>query len=204
MLAPLRGQAVAQESGPDATQGCATATTQHRGRPERAREAPDAGQPIQAPRPTNVVMYASQTGVSTERSKGEVERLLSRAGATSFMSGYDGTTAMLGFKLHDRLYSIRFQLPSQEDYAFTPGGRRRRSAVDMLKHHEQGCRSRWRAIVLIIKAKLEAVEIGVMTVEEAFATDLVLGRGLTVGQAVRKAVEFGKIPAALPLLEEES
>jgi hypothetical protein len=146
------------------------------------------------------VSYASQTSVSTERSKGELERLLSKAGATSFMSGFDGTTAMLGFKMHERFYSIRFQLPAQDEYALTPGGRRQRSSVDMLKHHEQGCRSRWRAIVLIVKAKLEAVEIGVVTVEEAFATDLVLGNGATVGQCVLRAVETGAIPKALPLL----
>jgi hypothetical protein len=145
-------------------------------------------------------MYASQTSVSTERSKGELERLLSKAGATSFMSGFDDTTAMLGFKMHDNFYSIRFQLPPQEDYAFTPGQRRRRSAADMLKHHEQGCRSRWRAIVLIVKAKLEAVEIGVVTVEEAFASDFVLRNGDTLGQAFLKKVEAGEVPKALPLL----
>ena len=144
--------------------------------------------------------YASQTSVSTERSKGEVERLLSKAGAMSFMSGFDGTTAMLGFKLNDRFYSIRFQLPAQDDYALTPGGRRKRSAVDMLKHHEQGCRSRWRAIVLIVKAKLEAVEIGVMTVEEAFAADFVLKGGSTLGQEFLRKVEAGEVPKALPLL----
>ena len=142
--------------------------------------------------------YAAKTSVSTERSKGEVERLLAKAGATSFMSGFDGTTAMLGFKMNDRFYSIRFQLPPQEDYAFTPGRRRRRAAVDMLKHHEQGCRSRWRAIVLIVKAKLEAVEIGVVTVEEAFATDFVLRNGDTLGQAFLKKVENGEVPKALP------
>ena len=144
--------------------------------------------------------YASQTSVSTERSKGELERLLSKAGATSFMSGFDGTTAMLGFKMHDRFYSIRFQLPAQSEYATTPGGRRQRSAVDMLKHHEQGCRSRWRAIVLIVKAKLEAVEIGVVTIEEAFASDFVLSSGDTLGQAFLRKVEAGEIPKALPLL----
>lgn len=144
--------------------------------------------------------YASQTSVSTERSKGELERLLSRAGATGFMSGLENTTAMLGFKLNDRFYSIRFQLPAQENYAMTPGRHRRRSAADMLKHHEQACRSRWRAILLIVKAKLEAVAIGVMTVEEAFASDFVLKGGETMGQAFLKKVESGEVPKALPLL----
>ena len=52
------------------------------------------------------------------------------------------------------------------------------------KNHdrEQACRQRCRALLLIIRAKLEAVESGMTTLESEFLANILLPDGGTVGQ----------------------
>lgn len=70
---------------------------------------------------------------------------------------------------------------------------------------EQACRSRWRALYLIVKAKLEAVEAGISTVEREFLYDIVLPDGRTAGEWIAPQIEMayqtGQMPAMLPMLE---
>ena len=49
-------------------------------------------------------------------------------------------------------------------------------------------RRRWRALLLVIKAKLESVESGIETFEEAFASQIVLANGQTVGAVARASI----------------
>jgi len=60
-------------------------------------------------------------------------------------------------------------------------------------------RRRWRALVLVVKGKLEAVESEIVTFEEEFLAHLVLPNGQTVGSEVRpmvaQAYETGIMPA---------
>lgn len=150
--------------------------------------------------------FAEGTSVSVERSKGEIERLLVRHGATQFANGWDHLAAMLGFRLQGR--TIRFVLPLPDPYADeftkTPAGRRKRSDADRERAWEQACRARWRALLLVIKAKLEAVACGISTIEDEFLAWTVLPGGKTVGQLVApqiaKQLEGGK---AGPLLLTE-
>jgi hypothetical protein len=64
------------------------------------------------------------------------------------------------------------------------------------------CRARWRALALVIKAKLEAVESGITTFEEEFLAHIVLPDGTTLGQwaAPRLAhvYDTGAMPPMLP------
>lgn len=145
--------------------------------------------------------YAQNTGVSVERSRAEIEQTLRRYGASRFMSGWDGNRAAIGFSIGN--LTIRFELPlpdpDDEEFAMTPAGRRRRERDAQLRPWEQACRSRWRALLLVIKAKLEAVEVGISTVEQEFlAWCVVPGSGQTVFQAIGpkllKAVETGETP----------
>ena len=52
------------------------------------------------------------------------------------------------------------------------------------RHHdrEEACRQRCRALLLIIRAKLEAVESGITTLEIEFLANILLPDGGTVGQ----------------------
>lgn len=72
---------------------------------------------------------------------------------------------------------------------------------------EQACRAKWRALYLIIKAKLEAVESGISTIEREFFYDIVLPDGNTVGEFLSPQLdmvyESGNMPPMLPMLRTE-
>lgn len=156
--------------------------------------------------------YASATSVSVAKSKAEIEALLSRYGADQFVQGWDqpkdpgeGARAVIGFRVDAR--QIRFELPlprkDAEEFWRTPAGRRRRNAADADLAWEQAQRQRWRALALVIKAKLEAVETGITTFEQEFLAHIVIpGSGKTVGQWIAPQIEsayvHGKVLAMLP------
>lgn len=146
--------------------------------------------------------YAAQTTVPIERSRGEIERTLSRYGADSFAYAANKRRAMLTFKAHGRVIRFVLELPEFECFRATPRGRRRRSDEDAYRHWEQACRQSWRALALVIKAKLEAVESGIAVFETEFLPYTVLPNGKTVGDwalpQVARAYETGKMPALLP------
>jgi len=149
------------------------------------------------------VAYASTTNVSPERSRAEIEKTLQRYGATSFAYGWSGDMAVVQFEAFDRRVRINLPMPDMNDrsIARTPQGRPR-SKGPREAAYDQALRSRWRALLLIIKAKLEAVEAGVTTFEEEFLPHIVLPSGETVGQhvlpGVAQAYESGQMPALLP------
>lgn len=146
------------------------------------------------------VRFAQSTGVSPERSRAEIETLLRRYQATSFGYATDGGQAMVQFRLCDRIVRFLIPLPKAEDVRHTATGRSRRSdkIPDVLAQEE---RQRWRALLLVIKAKLEAVESGITTFEEEFLAHIVMPDGKTMGQhvlpGIAAAYESGRMPKAL-------
>jgi hypothetical protein len=156
--------------------------------------------------------YAADTSVDSTRSRGEIERTLARYGATQFAYGWNPEHAMIGFVAKDRQVRFVLPLPSRTDRAIThtPAKRIRRDPAGVEAAYEQAVRQRWRALALVIKAKLEAVEAGIVTFEDEFAMHMVLPDGQTVGQwitpQIDRAYESGQMPApllALPAAEEE-
>jgi len=97
-----------------------------------------------------VPTYAKDTAVTSDRSRSEIERTLTRYGATSFMYGWE-----------------------QE-----------------------------RALALVIKAKLEAVESGITVFDDEFMAHIVLPDGSTVGDFMKPQIEqvylTGQMPPLLP------
>jgi len=144
--------------------------------------------------------YASETMVSVERSKAEIESTLTRYGATQFMSGWDHNRAMIGFKIDDR--NVRFVLPlpdkADDVFWFTPHRKNRRTEADAYREWEQACRQRWRALCLCIKAKLEAVDAGITTFEDEFMAHLVLPDGRSVSQWMHPQLEEMDRTGAMP------
>lgn len=146
--------------------------------------------------------YAANTTVPVERSRNEVERILGRYGADAFSYGYDGERWVVMFAAHDR--RIRFELPrpDRREFEFTPTGQIRHSRDAIEKAHEQAMRQRWRALALVIKAKLEAVEAGIVSFEQEFLAHIVLPDGSTVGAWASPQLEevyaTGEMPAVLP------
>ena len=142
--------------------------------------------------------YASQTDVTPDRSRAEIERTLQRYGASGFMYGWQGTRAIVGFQMHNRNLRFELVLPDidSDEFSLTETGRERAPNA-ALKAWEQACKQRWRALALIIKAKLESVEAGVYEFDEAFLPDIVLHGGQTAGRFMLPKLDdaaAGKLP----------
>jgi hypothetical protein len=129
--------------------------------------------------------YASSTSVSSEHRRAEIERTLNRYGATGF--GYaaqsDPAMAMVEFLIGGRRIRFMLTLPDPNEKAFTHtpnrGTRRSKQAADA--EYEQAVRQRWAALHLVIRAKLEAIEAGISTLDAEFLANIMLPGGSTVG-----------------------
>jgi len=149
--------------------------------------------------------YAQNTDVDSARSRAEIERTLARYGATSFMYGWEESRAAVGFVVHGR--QVRFILPmpdrTERRFTHTPAKGQRRSEEAVAKEYEQAVKQSWRALALIVKAKLEAVAAGIVTFDEEFFAHLVLPNGQTVfheaNTAVQRAFESGQVRPLLQL-----
>lgn len=148
--------------------------------------------------------YATGTKVDPAGSREEIERTLMRYGADSFASGWSGTKAQIAFRLNGRHIKFTLVLPSKEDHRLTPERGLVRSQAAMLESWEAACRQRWRALALIVKAKLEAIDSGITTFEEEFLPHTVMPSGETVSEwvkpYVKEAYESGRMPDTLPVL----
>ena len=135
--------------------------------------------------------YAATTSVSSDQSKAEIEQTLRRYGASSFGYGWEGERAMVGFVVNGR--QIRFVLPMPDpnarEFTHTPARHQRRSSTEAEKAYEQAVKQRWRALALVIKAKLEAVESGIVSFEDEFSAHMVLPNGERVGDLVTRAID---------------
>lgn len=133
--------------------------------------------------------YAEGTQVPADRSRSEIERVLLRYGATEFAYGYDQRQAVIMFTIEGLRVRIALPLPerSSTEFTRTPTGKVRvQSAAEAA--WEQATRQSWRALALVVKAKLEAVESGITTLVDEFAVHIVLPGGRSVGDLVVPAI----------------
>lgn len=98
--------------------------------------------------------YAARTDVPTERSRVAIERLLVRYGAERFAYGWEKDRATLAFTLAGRTIRIVLPLPDAAEVSRTPTGRPR-SGGALRNALAQAERQRWRALELVVHAKLE-------------------------------------------------
>lgn len=147
--------------------------------------------------------YAADTDVPSDRSRAEIERTLKRYGATAFAYAWDGGVTSIAFRMSDRQIRFRLPLPDPQapEFTRTPTGKQR-SASAAEAAYEQAIRQRWRALLLVVKAKLEAVEAGISTVEREFLDSVMLPDGSTVGEWVGPQLGAvyarGEMPALMP------
>lgn len=130
--------------------------------------------------------FAERTSVPVGKTKSDIEDLLRKHGATQTFTGTDSDSQMLhcGFAIEGRHVKLR---------ATTANGK---------GSTEQKERQAWRALLLLVKAKLEIIAMGYTTFEVEFLANLVLPNGQTVADdvlpKVAKAYESGKMPNLLP------
>lgn len=147
--------------------------------------------------------YAENTSVSVEKSRAEIERILQRYGCDDFVYRNNRRFAQIAFVMNDRRIRFDLHLPDPDDDEFkkTPGGRRRLNQDAAYKAWEQACRQRWRALALVIKAKLEAVESGITTFDVEFMAHMIVPGGKVFHEValpqIAVAYETGKLPPLL-------
>lgn len=152
--------------------------------------------------------YAQETEVTVEKSQAEIRRILKRYGANEFVSGESPYHVMTGFKIKGLFIRITITLPdpNSEEFAWTKVKHQRRTPGQQQVAYDQAVRQRWRALRLIIQAKLEAVEMGITTLEQEFMAFTLLPDGRTVGQfilpQIAAAYSTGKMPALMPGLQD--
>jgi hypothetical protein len=154
-----------------------------------------------------VSTYANKTDVSVEKSKAEIERTLTRYGATAFGYATEGRRSVIQFKAHDRFVRFILPLPDPEEKRFVYFMRagsctyRRRNDAQKAAEYELACRQVWRALALVVKAKLEAVEAGIATFGDEFLAHTVLPNGETVSDFIQpkidEAYKSGIMPSSL-------
>lgn len=126
--------------------------------------------------------FASRTEVSVSESIAEIERTANRYGGEQFVFGVAEDRAVVGFTKEGR--QVRFQVPFGEKDA----------------GYIQRQRQRMRALLLVVKAKLEAVESGVVGFEDEFLANIVLPDGKLVGQEVRRQIAHAYETREMPML----
>lgn len=137
--------------------------------------------------------YAQKTTVSEERSREEIKRTLRRFGALKIAFADD---ELAGFAVvmfqHEQLafkFEIRFPDPDGEEFQRTPSRRFQRNEVQAEKLYRQEVRRRWRALAVVVKAKLIAVEDGVAEFIDEFMPYVVLPGGETLKEHVKPQLQ---------------
>lgn len=118
--------------------------------------------------------YAAKTKVPAERTRSEIEALLLKHGATQFASAWDHGSqhARIEFIISNRRIRFEIKIPDHQ--------------------HAQQIRSRWRSLMLAIRAKLESTKTGIETFDEAFLAHVVMKDGRTFGEITLKQLEYAR------------
>lgn len=132
--------------------------------------------------------YAEGTEVSVEKSQSEIRALITRYGASHFAYMEGNGEAKVAFQVRDRRILFRVPLPSRDSPLFkrSPAGRKVYGPDEQAKAWEMACRRQWRALALVIKAKLEAVQSGIVTFEDEFLAYTLKPDGETIGDWAKR------------------
>ncbi len=129
--------------------------------------------------------YAEGTTVSISKSLMDIDALTARYGAANYSYWKQEKTTTIAFEIDGIGVRIAVNMPERdsEEYTRTDKGKPRSPDVAD-KAWNQACKSRYRALHLVVKAKLESVETGIATFEEEFLAFIVLPNGYTIGENI--------------------
>ena len=150
--------------------------------------------------------YAANTTVTVEKSRNEIERTMTRFGATSVAFLRDDETRMviIGFKKDGRAYRFNLPLPNREDFL----SYKRKNAYSVTKRTpeqttkavEQEERRLFRSLANYIKAVLDAIDSGITNADQALLPHLILPSGQTVSEtAQHQLADMGDVNFGLAL-----
>lgn len=148
--------------------------------------------------------YANNTSVSPEKTQSDIRETLRRYGAGKFGIMEEDGKAHVMFEYHNLMIQITISLPDKKTFIKTDTGRQRKSSA-INESYNQAVRQRWRALLLAIKAKLEAVESNISSIEKEFMAFVVMPDGKSLGDHLIPKLEeistTGKMPKLLPFSE---
>jgi len=144
--------------------------------------------------------FASNTSVSPEKTQNDIRDTLRKYGAGKFGIMEEASNAYVMFEFDRLMIQLTVGLPDKKEFVKTETGRpRKKSAVD--EAYNQAVRQRWRALLLAIKAKLEAIECGISTIEKEFMAFVVMPDGKSLGDhlipKLKDISQTGKLPRLL-------
>jgi hypothetical protein len=146
--------------------------------------------------------YAENTEVSQEKSRAEIETTLRRYGADAFSYGWEESRAVIAFRAKNRQIRFVITMPDRNDPKFKEYKRgyntHFRTPEASYEMWEKAARQRWRALALVVKAKLEAVDAGISEFEEEFLAHIVLPDGSTVGTQIKPHIEKAYMSGTMP------
>lgn len=130
--------------------------------------------------------YADRTRVPASSTVHQIETLVAKNGATRFAytTVDDRNMAMVAFFMRDRMIRFLVPMPLKGEYMTTGRrGRVRKPAVAEGAYNQE-VRRRWRSVLLMVKAKLEAMASGIATFESEFLAYIVMPNQQTVGDVI--------------------
>lgn len=146
--------------------------------------------------------FALQTDVSAEKSLSEIRSTLKKYDATGFMMIENVERIGIAFEIQKRQIRFVMPMPPKSEAVWKASSRYHHRGEFDVKLHDQMIRSRWRALAMVIKAKLESVALGVETLDEAFMGQLVLPSGQTMAEWATPKLDAvyagGDMPPMLP------
>ena len=148
--------------------------------------------------------YAKGTGVPVSKSEFEIKYLLKKVGAEQVGTFEDNKThnAVVLFKYEGLSIAMPVPLPDPNEKRFThtPSRGTKRTPEAAYKEYEAEVRRRWRVLLMLIKAKLETIALGLSTVRREFLADVLLSHGQTVEKWLGPNIEKRYLESGAPSL----
>ena len=147
--------------------------------------------------------YAESTTVDVIRSRAGIERILERYGASGFGFVQQGRKALVEFVVNERRIRFILELPDPTDkqWRFTNHKTPRKRTDNQVREAvEQETRRLWRCLHLCIQAKMECIESGIETFDDAFMAHFIMPDGSRFRDHALPAIERATLEGGKPQL----
>ncbi len=121
--------------------------------------------------------YAEGSTVPVPQSRDELKALLRKYEAVGLVLSESDTQLMIAFEMQAKKIRMLFPLPARDTFQPT-------AKISAHQWYRRATMQRWRAIILIVKAKLESIEVGAADFTQEFLAYTVMDDDRTVGEAL--------------------